>query len=250
MGGFFGAVSRRDVVLDVFFGTDYHSHLGTRSGGMVLFDRNEGFNRQIHSIANSQFRTKFEKDLPEFRGFSGIGCISDSDPQPLMVRSHLGLFAISTVGRINNSAELVESHFSGRGQQFMAMSSGKINNTELVAALINEGGDTVEGIKNAQKLIDGSITIVIMTSDGHVIAARDRKGRLPVLLGQDADGMCVSFESFACQKLGYGIVHELGPGEIVSLTPDGYEILSPAEGDMKICAFLWTYYGYPNSTYE
>ena len=250
MGGFFGAVSRRDIVLDVFFGTDYHSHLGTRNAGMAIWDCAKGCRRQIHSISNTPFRTKFEKDLPDFHGCTGIGCISDSDPQPLLVRSHLGLYAITTVGQINNAEELVEKYFSDHGHQFMAMSSGKVNSTELVAALINERESLEAGIRHAQHLIDGSMTILLMTADQSIIAARDYKGRLPVLIGKNDDGHCVSFESFAFQKLGYSKVYELGPAEIVRITANGYETLMPAKAQMKICAFLWTYYGYPNSNYE
>ena len=250
MGGFFGAVSHRDVVLDVFFGTDYHSHLGTRNAGMAIWSREGGCKRQIHSIANTPFRTKFEKDLDEFSGTVGIGCISDSDPQPLLVRSHLGLYAITTVGQINNAEELVNTYFADHGHQFMAMSSGKVNMTELVAALINEGEDLASGILHAQRLIDGSMTILLMTDAGDIIAARDRFGRLPVLVGRDAEGYCVAFESFAYQKLGYETVYELGPAEILRVTADGWDVLSPAGKDMKICAFLWTYSGYPNSNYE
>ena len=250
MGGFFGAVSRRDVVLDVFFGVDYHSHLGTRNAGMTIWDKQEGFQRQIHSISNSPFRSKFEKDLPEFKGTSGIGCISDADPQPLLVRSHLGLFAITTVGIINNMDQLLESDFSGRSNQFMAMGSGKINSTEFVAALINEKDDLVEGIRYALDVIDGSMTLLLLREDGSILAARDRLGRLPVHIGKDEDGYCVSFESFAYHKLGYQNEYELGPREIVEIRRDGYRTLSPAGDKMKICAFLWTYYGYPNSNYE
>lgn len=250
MGGFFGAVSKRDVVLDVFFGTDYHSHLGTRNAGMAVWSPETGFTRQIHSITNTPFRTKFEKDLPEFSGCCGVGCISDSDPQPLLVRSHLGLYTITTVGQINNAEELVETYFSDHGHQFMAMSSGKVNSTELVAALINESESLVGGIRNAQRLIDGSMTILLMTAKGEIYAARDRFGRLPVLIGEDGDGYCVAFESFAYHKLGYRNAYELGPHEIVRITSEGYETLSPAADKMKICAFLWTYYGYPNSNYE
>lgn len=249
MGGFFGAVSRRDVVLDVFFGTDYHSHLGTRNAGMAIWGK-DGFCRQIHSIANTPFRTRFEKDLADFHGTSGIGCISDSDPQPLLVRSHLGIYAITTVGQINNADELVDAYFSDHGHQFMAMGSGKVNMSELVAALINESETLTDGILNAQRLIDGSMTILLMTADGCIIAARDRFGRLPVHVGADKDGHCVAFESFAYRKLGYHSVHELGPQEIVRITAEGFETLSPATDNMKICAFLWTYYGYPNSNYE
>ena len=249
MGGFFGAISKRDVTLDIFFGVDYHSHLGTRRGGMIIYDQEDGFQRQIHSIENTPFRTKFEKDLEKFHGTSGIGCISDTDPQPLLVRSHLGVYAISTVGIINNAEELVDGYFDGHTRQFMAMSSGKVNSTELTAALINQKDSLVEGIRYAQEVIDGSSTILILTSDG-IIAARDRLGRLPVLIGKNDEGCCVSFESFACTKLGYDNAYELGPGEIVRVTADGWETLAPAGDKMRICAFLWTYYGYPNSNYE
>ncbi len=249
MGGFFGAVSKRDCVLDIFFGVDYHSHLGTRRGGMAVYDRKDGFQRQIHNIENTPFRTKFEKDVSKFHGCSGIGCISDTDPQPLLVRSHLGLYAITTVGIINNSDALVQQFFARQGSQFMAMSSGAVNATELTAALINQKETLVEGIRYAQEVIDGSATILILTPEG-VIAARDKLGRLPVLVGKGEDGCCVSFESFAYHKLGYHDAHELGPREIVRVTEDGWETLSPAEEKMRICAFLWTYYGYPNSNYE
>ncbi len=249
MGGFFGAVSKQDCVLDIFFGVDYHSHLGTRRGGMIVYDKERGFQRQIHNIENTPFRTKFEKDLPDFSGCSGIGCISDTDPQPLLVRSHLGLYALTTVGIINNAEELVSRYFSDHGHQFMAMSSGKVNSTELVAALINQEDDIVSGILHAQELIDGSLTVLVLTPDG-IIAARDRLGRLPVLIGRNEDGCCVSFESFAYHKLGYADAYELGPREIVKVTADGFETLSPAGKDMRICSFLWTYYGYPNSNYE
>ena len=249
MGGFFGAVSKRDCVLDLFFGVDYHSHLGTRRGGMAIYDEHDGFQRQIHNIENTPFRTKFEKDLADFHGCSGIGCISDTDPQPLLVRSHLGLYAITTVGIINNAGALVETYFSDHGHQFMAMSSGKVNATELTAALINQKDDLISGIRHAQEEVDGSATILILTRDG-ILCARDRLGRLPVLIGQNEDGCCVSFESFAYHKLGYEDAYELGPQEIVRVTAEGWETLSPAGRQMKICAFLWTYYGYPNSNYE
>ncbi len=251
MGGFFGAVSRRDVTLDVFFGTDYHSHLGTKNAGMTIWSREDGFHRQIHSIGNSPFRTKFEKDLPDFHaGTSGFGCISDTDPQPLLVRSHLGMYAITTVGQINNSEDLITTYFSDHGHQFSVMGSGKVNSTELVAALINQRDSLTEGILHMQQIINGSMTVLLMLSDGSILAARDRCGRLPVVIGKNEDGFCVSFESFACTKLGYSLVYELGPAEIVRITSDGYETLSPAGDDLKICAFLWTYYGYPNSNYE
>ena len=249
MGGFFGAVCKQDCVLDIFFGVDYHSHLGTRRGGMIVYDKEVGFQRQIHNIENTPFRTKFEKDLQDFQGCSGIGCISDTDPQPLLVRSHLGLYALTTVGIINNAEELVSRYFSDHGHQFMAMSSGKVNSTELVAALINQKDDLVSGILHAQELIDGSLTLLALTREG-IIAARDRLGRLPVLIGRSEDGHCVSFESFAYHQLGYEDAYELGPREIVKVTADGFETLSPAGKEMRICAFLWTYYGYPNSNYE
>ena len=250
MGGYFGAISHRDVGLDVFFGTDYHSHLGTRRGGMVVYGPETGFVREIHDIENTPFRTKFESALHEFKGHIGMGCISDTDPQPLLVRSHLGLYAICTVGIINNIDELIDTYFSDHGHQFMAQSSGKVNVSELVAALINMKENLVEGILYAQEMIKGSITILLMTPDG-ILAARDRLGRLPVLVGKHPDGsLCVSFESFAYHKLGYEDAYELGPREIVALTRNGYETVSPPGKEMKICGFLWTYYGYPNSNYE
>ena len=249
MGGFFGAISKRDCVLDIFFGVDYHSHLGTRRGGMAIYDKASGFQRQIHNIENTPFRTKFEGDLADFHGCSGIGCISDTDPQPLLVRSHLGLYAITTVGIINNAEQLVETYFSDHGHQFMAQSNGKVNASELTAALINQKDSLLEGIRYAQEVIDGSSTILLLTEDG-IIAARDKLGRLPVLVGKNDDGCCVSFESFAYQKLGYPTSYELGPQEIVKITAEGVESLSPAGENMRICAFLWTYYGYPNSNYE
>lgn len=250
MGGFFGVVSNKDCTLDIFFGLDYHSHLGTRCGGMVIFDDKDGFQRQIHSIDNTPFRTKFEKELSVFHGNSGIGCISDTDPQPLLVRSHLGLYALTTVGIINNSEELIAEYFNDRNHQFMAMSSGKVNTTELVAALINQKDDMVSGIRHAQEVIKGSMTLLMLTDKGEIIAARDKVGRLPVLLGKNDNGYCVSFESFAYQKLGYTDFYELGPQEIVRMNSNGIGTISPAGDKMKICAFLWTYYGYPNSCYE
>ena len=250
MGGFFGAVAHQDVTLDIFFGVDYHSHLGTRRGGMLTYDEQDGFQRQIHSIENTPFRTKFEKDLSEFHGNCGIGCISDTDPQPLLVRSHLGLYAITTVDIINNSEELIQRYFSDHGHQFMAMSSGKVNATELAAALINQKDDLVSGILHAQEEIQGSLTLLILTEKGEIIAARDRLGRLPGLVGKKEGAHCVSFESFAYHKLGYQDAYELGPREIVRITADECETLSPAGEEMKICAFLWTYYGYPNSNYQ
>lgn len=249
MGGFFGAAARKDVVLDVFFGVDYHSHLGTRRAGMVFCSEDGTFQKEIHSIENTPFRTKFEADLDHFSGTCGIGCISDTYPQPLLVRSHLGTFAITTVGIVNNADELVSTYLGGN-RQFMAMSSGAVNDTELVAALINQKDSFVEGIKHAQEAVEGSLTLLIMTEDRRIIAARDKQGRLPVLIGKSEEGHCISFESFAYHKLGYADEYELGPGEIVRVDANGYETLAPAGQDMKICAFLWVYYGYPNSNYE
>jgi len=249
MGGLFGAISRENCKYEVFFGTDYHSHLGTKRGGLAFFDQESGFQRQIHNIENTPFRTKFENDMKSMGGTIGIGCISDGDPQPLLVRSHLGLFAIATVGIINNADELVEKAFTGPGNQFMAMSSGKVNSTELTAALINHRDDLVSGIRYAQDIIVGSSTILILTQDG-LIAARDKLGRLPIVIGKKEDGYCACMESFACLKLGYQPCYNVGPGEIVKITADGVEQLSPPGEKMKICAFLWSYYGYPNSNYE
>ena len=249
MGGFFGAISKKDVVLDIFFGADYHSHLGTRRGGMAFYDSERGFQRQIHNIENTPFRTKFEADLTKFSGCSGIGSISDTDPQPLLVRSHLGFYAIATVGVIHNEDELVDTYFSDHGHQFMAMSSGKVNQTELLAALINQKDSFVDGIRHAQDAIDGTASILILTKDC-LIAARDKLGRLPLQIGKNDDGFCVSIESFTYHKLGYNDFHELGAGEIARLTPDSFEQLAEPGDDMKICAFLWAYYGYPNSNYE
>lgn len=249
MGGFFGAVSKRDVVMDIFFGADYHSHLGTRRGGMSVYCSEKGFQRSIHSIENTPFRTKFEKDIEEMSANIGIGCISDSDPQPLLVRSHLGLYAIAMVGLVRNAEQLVEKYFSDHGHQFMAMSSGKVNEVELVAALINQKDSLVEGILHAQQEIEGSITVIILKPD-RLIIARDKRGRLPVLIGKNEEGYCVSLESFAYHKLGYEDSYELGPGEIVEMTAEKVTQLHAPSDDLKICAFLWSYYGYPNSNYE
>ena len=249
MGGFFGAVSRKNCKYDVFFGTDYHSHLGTKRGGLAFYDAEKGFQRQIHNIESTPFRTKFEGDLTKLNGTAGLGAIADTDPQPLLVRSHLGMFAIVNVGLITNAEKIVADTFAAPGHYFMAMSSGKVNDSELIAALINRCGDLVEGIKYAQELIEGSCTILLLTSDG-IIAARDKVGRLPVVVGQNAMGCCVAMESFACQKLGYEVCYNLGPGEIVKITADGVQQLAAPGDKMKICAFLWSYYGYPNSNYE
>ena len=249
MGGFFGVVSRKNCKYDVFFGTDYHSHLGTKRGGLAFYDDEKGFQRQIHNIENTPFRTKFEGDLAKCNGTSGIGCISDTDPQPLLVRSHLGMFAVANVGLINNAEKIVSEIFEKPGHYFMAMSSGKVNDAELIAMLVNRFDNLVDGIKYVQQVVEGSITILLLTPDG-LIAARDKMGRLPVLVGRNLEGCCVSMESFAYHKLGYQDYYELGPGEIVKITADGVQQLSPPGDKMKICAFLWTYYGYPNSNYE
>ena len=248
MGGFFGVASKKDCVWDLFFGTDYHSHLGTRRAGMTVYGE-RGFDRAIHDITNAPFRTKFDRDVSELKGNLGIGCISDYEPQPLLIRSHLGTFAITTVGRIDNLDELAEEVSKSSGTQFLAMSGSNINPTELAACLVNQKDSFVEGIRNVQEKIDGSLTLLIMTEEG-IYAARDLYGRTPVMIGKKEDAYCVSFESFAYINLGYTDEKELGPGEIVYITPEGYETLIPAGDTMKICTFLWIYYGYPNSTYE
>ena len=249
MGGFFGVVSKQDCVFDLFFGTDYHSHLGTRRAGMAVYSREEGFDRAIHNIGNAPFRTKFDKDANTMRGSFGIGCISDYEPQPLIIRSHHGTYAITTVGKINNKDEIVQELFRSGHAHFLEMSGGDINATELVAAVINQRDNLIEGIRYAQELIDGSMTILIMTPKG-IYAARDRYGRTPVTVGKKEDACCVSFESFAYLNLGYEPERELGPGEIVIMTPEGVQSLVAPGKDMKICTFLWIYYGYPSSSYE
>ena len=250
MGGFFGAVSKHDAIMDVFFGTDYHSHLGTKRGGMAAYDKEIGLQREIHNIQNSPFRTKFEGVFDEMKGNSAIGCISDTDPQPLLIRSNIGTYAISIVGLINNANALINQYLAFSGGHFGAMTGGRINSVELVAALINQKSNFVEGIRFAQNAIEGTASILILKDDGSIIAARDKVGRIPVLVGKNDQGYCVSFESFACQKLDYEIECELGPGEIVELSVDGVKQLSPPNKEMKICAFLWSYYGYPTSCYE
>lgn len=250
MGGFFGATSRQNCVIDVFFGTDYHSHLGTRRGGMAAWDPEKGMQREIHSIENSPFRTKFEHTVDEMRGFGAVGCISDSDPQPILIRSRLGFFAICTIGVIRNAKELVERFVSGAGAHFDAMTSGNINSNELLAALISQKDNFAEGIRYAQENIEGTAAILILKEGGHLIAARDKMGRLPVIIGKREDGHCVTFEDFAGTKLGYEVVRELGPGEIVELSPEGIETLRPADKCKKVCAFLWSYYGYSTASYE
>ena len=250
MGGFFGITSRQDCMVDVFFGTDYHSHLGTRRGGMAAYDPEIGLQRKIHNIENSPFRTKFEGIFDEMSGISAIGCISDSDPQPLLIRSNLGIYAICTVGIINNADELINRYLSFSGGHFGAMTGGKVNSTELMAALINQKSSFPEGIQFAQSVIDGTANILILTEKGHLIAARDRLGRIPVQIGRNEDGYCASLEEFAFTKLGYEPVKELGPGEVVELTPEGMTQLVAPGKEMRMCAFLWSYYGYPTSTYE
>ena len=250
MGGFFGVTSRRNCILDVFFGTDYHSHLGTRRGGMAAYDPKIGLQREIHNIENSPFRTKFEHILDEMSGNAAIGCISDSDPQPLLIRSNLGTYAISTIACINNADALIDQFLSFSGGHFDAMTGGRINSNELIAALINQKSSFAEGIRFAQKAIEGTASILILRDNGHIIAARDRMGRIPVSIGKDEDGYCVSFESFAGMKLGYEPLRELGPGEIVEITPEEITVLQEPGEEMKICAFLWSYYGYPTSSYE
>ena len=251
MGGFFGVVSRRECVGDVFFGTDYHSHLGTRRGGLAVYDREIGLQRSIHNIENSPFRTKFEHVFEEMQGSSAIGCISDSDPQPLLIRSKLGTYAICIIGIINNVDDLMERFFSAHNGHFNAMTGGAINSTELVAALINQKDSFAEGIKFVHEIVDGSVSILILKENGRIIAARDKVGRLPILIGKDDDGYAVSFESFAYQKLEYADEYELGPAEIVEISAQGgITQLSPPGEKMRICAFLWSYYGYPTATYE
>ncbi|MBO4355518.1 MAG: amidophosphoribosyltransferase [Clostridia bacterium] len=250
MGGFFGAVGKSDVISDVFFGTDYHSHLGTKQGGMAALNSEEGFQRVIHSIKNTPFRTKFENIFNEMGGNVAIGIISDTDPQPLLFRSLIGTYAICIIGVINNKEELINKYLDTSKGQFGAMTGGAINSTELVAALINEKSDFTEGILFAQNEIQGTASILIIAEDGTLIAARDKYGRIPVLVGKRDDGFCVSFESFAYLKLGYEDYKELGPGEIVKISADELKVLSPARKKKCICAFLWSYYGYPTSCYE
>lgn len=250
MGGFFGAVTKQDAIYDVFFGTDYHSHLGTYRGGMAAYDDEQGLQRKIHNIQNSPFRTKFENIFAEMKGRSAIGCISDTDPQPLLIRSKLGTYAICIIGIINNADALIEQYLSFCGGHFDAMSGGGINRTELVAALINQKKDFAEGISFAQSVIDGSASILILRDGGNIIAARDRLGRTPVLIGKSEDGYCVTFEDFAYKKLGFEDERELGPGEIVEMSADGIKQLAAPGNQMRLCSFLWTYYGYPTSNYE
>ncbi len=249
MGGFFGAIKKTNAVFDVFIGTDYHSHLGTKRGGMAAFDKSIGLQREIHNIENTPFRTKFEKILESMKGNAAIGCISDTDPQPLLMVSKIGTYAICTIGIINNTESILKDVLS-RGGYFDAMTGSKVNTNELVAALINSKDSYVEGIRYAQEQIEGTASILLLTDKGTLIAARDKMGRLPVLIGKSDEGYCVSFENFAYRKLGYSDLRELGPAEIVEVDADGVRQLSPAGKEMRICAFLWSYYGYPTSSYE
>lgn len=249
MGGFFGAASKNDCVTDVFFGTDYHSHLGTRRGGMTSYSEELGFQRHIHSIENSPFRTKFENDVVKMRGKLCIGCISDTDPQPILVRSKLGLYAICSIGVITNADALTDELLENDCDNFETMSSGSINSGSLIGALIAQKSSFTEGIRYAQEKIEGTMSLVILTKDG-IIATRDKFGRLPVIVGKRSDGFCLSLESFAFQKLGYTTYKELEPGEIVKITADECQVLEAGTDNLKICAFMWTYYGYPNACYE
>lgn len=248
MGGFFGAVSKEDCVFDLFFGVDYHSHLGTRRAGMAVYDSESGFDKAIHNIENAPFRTKFTKESNSMHGQMGIGCISDFEAQPILIRSHHGTYAISTVGKINNIDEIVDEIIKTNAH-FFEMHGGGINQTELVAAIINQKENFIEGIRYVQEIVDGSISILILTPKG-VYAVRDKLGRTPISIGQKEDGYCASFESFAYLNLGYKEYKELGPGEAVVLTPDGVKTLIPAGDKMRICTFLWIYYGYPSASYE
>ena len=250
MGGFFGVTSRRNCILDVFYGTDYHSHLGTRRGGMAAYDPERGMQREIHNIQNSPFRTKFAGFSEVMFGCAAIGCISDTDPQPILIRSRLGVYAICTIGIIRNADELIQRHLNLTGGHFDAMTAGKVNSTELIASLISQKNSFAEGIRYAQEQVEGTASILILRDNGHLIAARDRFGRLPVVLCKDDDGYCVTFEAFAGNKLGYETIRELGPAEIVEICPEGVEVLGQPGKEMKICSFLWSYYGFPNSTYE
>ena len=248
MGGFFAVASQRDCVFDLFFGTDYHSHLGTRRGGMAVLSE-KGFNRAIHNIENAPFRTKFDGDIQEMKGNMGIGCISDYEPQPLIVRSHHGTYAITTVSKINNTKALIQQLFDTGHAHFLEMSGGEINATELVAALINQKENLIEGIQYAQEMIDGSLSILLMNEAG-IYVARDKYGRTPIIIGKKEGAFCASFESYAYKNLGYTDYKELGPGEIVVINDRAcIDLVSPGK-DMKICTFMWVYYGYPASAYE
>ena len=249
MGGFFGAVKKKSAILDVFFGTDYHSHLGTVSAGIASYSEGNGIVRKIHNIENAPFRTKFGEVIGRLDGTSAIGSINDTDPQPLVVRSRFGVYAICFVGVINNAGELVAENVEKFGQ-LTAMSHGDVNTTELLASLINTKESFKEGIEYAWQKIQGTASILILEDNGNIIAARDKLGRLPVNIGKNSEGLCVSFESFACEKLEYAEEYSLGAGEIVEIDAKGYRVLKKAEEKMKICSFLWSYYGFPTSKYE
>ncbi|WP_294778476.1 amidophosphoribosyltransferase [uncultured Eubacterium sp.] len=248
MGGFFGAVSKDDCVFDLFFGVDYHSHLGTRRAGMAVYDKETGFDKAIHNIENAPFRTKFTKESNTMHGQYGIGCISDFEAQPILVRSHHGTFAVATVGKINNIDKLVDDIIKNN-THFFEMQNGDINQTELVAALINQKENFIDGIRYAQEAVEGSISILALTPKG-IYAARDMLGRTPISIGQKEDGYCASFESFAYLNLGYKDYKELGPGEVVFMDADGVKTLIQPGKKMRICTFLWIYYGYPSASYE
>ena len=248
MGGFFGVAAEEDCVFDLFFGVDYHSHLGTRRGGMAVYGK-DGFNRSIHNIENAPFRTKFDKDIQTMKGYYGIGCISDYEPQPLIVRSHHGTYALTTVSKINNTEELVKKLFDKNHSHFLEMSGGDINATELVASLINQKENLIEGIQYAVESIDGSLSLLLLNQAG-IYAARDKHGRTPVVIGRKEGAFCASFENFAYKNLGYSDYRELGPGEVAVLTPKNCVTLVHPGKEMKICTFLWIYYGYPASSYE
>ena len=249
MGGFFGAALHEDCLFDIFYGTDYHSHLGTRRAGIAVYGKERGFDRAIHNIESTYFRPKFEKDILKMKGNLGIGVISDYEPQPLIIRSHLGTYAICTVGKINNSDVLIDKLFNKGLAHFFELSGGEINQTELAAALINQRDSLVEGIRYVQDIVQGSMTMLVMTKDG-IYASRDKWGRTPVAIGKGEYGYCVSFEDFSYRNLGYVNYRELGPGEVAFITPDGVETVSPARDQMRICTFLWIYYGFPGSSYE
>lgn len=250
MGGFFGIVSCDDCLQDVFFGVDYHSHLGTRSGGLAAYDPKIGLQRKIHNIGNAPFRSKFEHIFEEMKGISAIGCISDTDPQPMLIRSHLGTYAIILTGVVRNADVLIDHYMNERGGHFDSMTGGRINNTELLAALIDQKDTFTEGIRYAQDQVEGTASILILTEKGTIICARDKFGRLPMLIGKNETGYAVTFESFAYEKLGYEAEKELGPGEIVELSVEGITELAEALPTKRVCSFLWSYYGYPTSTYE
>ena len=248
MGGMFGVVSRKDCVTDLFFGIDYHSHLGTKKGGIAVYGEN-GFNRAIHNISNSPFRTKFENDIKEMSGKMGIGCISDNEPQPLLINCRLGSYAIVSVGRVANMEELIQDAFDNGHTHFLEMSGGEVNQTELIAAMINQKDTYVDGIINVLRKVKGSISFMLMTKDG-LYLVRDKLGRTPLNIGKGENGFCASFESHAYINLGYSLYKELGPGEVCFMTSEEVKTLVEANDKMKICSFLWVYYGYPTSCYE